>query len=227
MRPSPRRWRQAVGADGILLMPPHHWLRFGRTSETAVGFFQDVAAGADIDIIVHQYPAWTKAGYSLAEMLRWSRSTASSASRWARARCPVGLTTTAISKRRRPNVSIISCLDEYLLVTLLDGADGALVGFAGFVPELITALVRAGPQRRPGRSQSHPAPGAPLSQIVYRFGEPSSDAHQRMKCAMTLLGKFPSMRMRRPIRPLPPEEVERIAGELTGGRFPGPRACAG
>ena len=57
-----------VGADAILLMPPHHWLRFGRTSETAVGFFKDVADGADIDIIVHQYPAWTKAGYSLAEM---------------------------------------------------------------------------------------------------------------------------------------------------------------
>jgi 4-hydroxy-tetrahydrodipicolinate synthase len=29
---------QAAGADGILLMPPHHWLRFGRTSNTAVGF---------------------------------------------------------------------------------------------------------------------------------------------------------------------------------------------
>jgi len=57
-----------AGADGILLMPPHHWLRFGRTSETAVGFFQDVAE-ADISIVVHQYPAWTKASYSLAEML--------------------------------------------------------------------------------------------------------------------------------------------------------------
>ena len=63
------RAAKAAGADAILLMPPHHWLRFGRTSETAVGFFQDVAAGADIPIIVHQYPAWTKAGYTLDEML--------------------------------------------------------------------------------------------------------------------------------------------------------------
>ena len=58
-----------AGADAILLMPAHHWLRFGRTPETAVGYFQDVAEGADISIIVHQYPAWTKAGYSLEEML--------------------------------------------------------------------------------------------------------------------------------------------------------------
>src|SRR6266542_2446730 len=34
---------KAAGADAILLMPPHHWLRFGRSSATAVGFIQDVA----------------------------------------------------------------------------------------------------------------------------------------------------------------------------------------
>src|SRR5262245_39068807 len=27
-----------AGADAILLMPPHHWLRFGRSAQTAVGF---------------------------------------------------------------------------------------------------------------------------------------------------------------------------------------------
>ena len=59
----------------------------------------------------------------------------------------------------------------------------------------------------------------PLAQIVYRFGEPSSDAHQRMKCAMTLMGNFPSMRMRRPIRPLPESEINRIHGELVEAGF--------
>ena len=52
-----------AGADAILLMPPHHWLRFGRKSDTAIGFFQDVAQGSDVPIVVHQYPSWTKAGY--------------------------------------------------------------------------------------------------------------------------------------------------------------------
>ena len=211
---------KAVGADAILLMPPHHWLRFGRTSETAVGFFQDVADGAEIDIIVHQYPAWTKAGYSLDEMLDMVeidrvvsiKMGTREMSRWAYDYRNL--------KAAAPDVSIISCLDEYLLVTLLDGADGALVGFAGFVPELITALVRAalsGDLAEANRIQSQVRP---LSQIVYRFGEPSSDAHQRMKCAMTLMGKFPSMRMRRPIRPLPPHEIERIGMELHEAGFP-------
>jgi len=57
-----------AGAEAILLMPPHHWLRFGRSTATAVGFIEDVAAGGGVSIIVHQYPAWTKAGYTLAEM---------------------------------------------------------------------------------------------------------------------------------------------------------------
>lgn len=208
-----------VGADAILLMPPHHWLRFGRTSETAVGFFEDVAEGANIDIIVHQYPAWTKAGYSLAEMQAMAqldrvvsiKMGTRDMSRWA-----YDYRNLKISA---PDVSIISCQDEYLLVTLLDGADGALVGFAGFVPELITALVKAALSGDLEQANMLQDKVRPLSQIVYRFGEPSSDAHQRMKCAMTLMGKFPSMRMRRPIRPLPQGEIDRIAAELTEAGF--------
>jgi len=208
-----------VGADAILLMPPHHWLRFGRTFETAVGFFKDVAEGADIDIIVHQYPAWTRAGYSLAEMqemVKLDRVVSikmgtREMSRWAFDYINL--------KKSAPDVSIISCQDEYLLVTLLDGADGAKVGFAGFVPDLIVDLVKSALSGDLERANHVQNKVRPLSQIVYRFGEPSSDAHQRMKCAMTLLGNFPSMHMRRPIRPLPQDEVDRIARELTEAGF--------
>lgn len=31
---------KAAGADAILLMPPHHWLRFGRKSETRLDSFR-------------------------------------------------------------------------------------------------------------------------------------------------------------------------------------------
>lgn len=203
-----------AGADAILLMPPHHWLRFGRTTETALGFFDDVAQGAKIDIIVHQYPSWTKASYSLAEMLALVKLSevvcikmgTRDMARW-------GYDYRQL-KAAAPNKSIVSCHDEYLLATLLDGCDGALVGFAGFVPELIVALTQSalsGDLQGAYRAQEKIRP---LAQIVYRFGEPSSDAHQRMKCAMTLLGKFPSMHMRRPIRPLSEADVARIRAEL-------------
>jgi len=208
-----------AGADAVLLMPPHHWMRFGRTSATAINFFRDVAKDADVDIIVHQYPAWTKASYSLNEMLRLVeiphvvsiKMGTRDMARW-------GYDYRTL-KAAAPGVSIVSCHDEYLLATLLDGCDGALVGFAGFVPELIVELVRAalaGDLAGAYAAQEHVRP---LAQIVYRFGEPSSDAHQRMKCAMWLLGRFPSMTMRRPLPPLSEEEVARIRGELVAAGY--------
>lgn len=130
-----------AGADAILLMPPHHWLRFGRSSQTAVGFFEDVAA-AGIDIVVHQYPAWTKAGYTLDEMkalvqiprVKCIKMGTRDMSRW--------LYDYQELKKVNPDVPIITCHDEFLLPSLLEAADGALVGFAGFVPELIVELVQ-------------------------------------------------------------------------------------
>ena len=203
-----------AGGDAILLMPPHHWLRFGRTSETAIGFFQDVAERADIRIIVHQYPAWTKASYSLAEMLelvkipqvvcikmgtrdmaRW---------RWDYERL----------KEAAPDVPILTCHDEYLLASLLEGCDGALIGFAGFVPELMVEVVHSALNGDLIGARKARQLVDPLSRIVYNFGEPSGDAHQRMKCARWLMGKFPSMTMRRPLRPLPDTEIAKIRRNL-------------
>ena len=203
-----------AGADAILLMPAHHWLRFGRTSETAVGFFQDVAEGADIPIIVHQYPAWTKAGYSLEEMLEMVKIP--------QVVC-IKMGTRDMARWRwdyeqlqeaAPDIPILTCHDEYLLASLLEGSDGALIGFAGFVPELMVDVVHAALNddligARKARSQVDA-----LARIVYNFGEPSSDAHQRMKCARWLMGRFPSMTMRRPLRQLSASEIEKIRTRL-------------
>jgi 4-hydroxy-tetrahydrodipicolinate synthase len=203
-----------VGADGILLMPPHHWLRFGRTFETAVGFFQDVAEVADIPIIVHQYPAWTKAGYSLDEMLEMIKipqvvcikmGTRDMARwRWDYEQL----------KETAPDVPILTCHDEYLLASLLEGCDGALIGFAGFVPELMVEVVHAALNADLVGARKARQLVDPLARIVYNFGEPSSDAHQRMKCARWLMGRFPAMTMRRPLRQLPASEVAKIRQNL-------------
>ncbi len=202
------------GADAILLMPPHHWLRFGRSEETAIGYFQDVADSTNLSIIVHQYPNWTKASYSLKEMLEIVKI---------RNVVSIKMGTREMSryvfdyrelKAAAPNVSILTCHDEYLLSTLMAGADGALVGFAGFVPELIVALTKAALNNDYDTAYSIEEKVFPLKNIVYRFGEPSSDAHQRMKYAMTLMGLFPSDRVRPPLRPLCEEDQSRIKDEL-------------
>lgn len=205
---------QAAGADAILLMPPHHWLRFGRASQTAIGFAHDVASAAEIDVILHQYPAWTKAGYTLAEMraivqhprVVMIKMGTRDMSRW--------LYDYQQLKQDRPNLSIVTCHDEFLLPTLLEGADGALVGFAGFAPQLIVELVHAaldGDLERAKRAQSIVAP---LAQLIYNFGEPGCEAHQRMKVARWLGGRFPSPHVRRPLPPMPEAEIERLRAAL-------------
>jgi 4-hydroxy-tetrahydrodipicolinate synthase len=195
-------------------MPPHHWLRFGRTAQTAVGFVYDVADKAGIDVILHQYPAWTKAGYSLAEMqeivvhprIVMVKMGTRDMSRW--------LFDYERLKATKPEVSITTCHDEFLLPTLLEAADGALVGFAGFAPELIVELVHAALDGELARAKLAQQRVAPLARLIYNFGEPGCQAHQRMKVAHWLLGRFPSPQFRRPVRPLPTQEVERIRFEL-------------
>jgi len=88
------------------------------------------------------------------------------------------------------------------------------VGFAGFVPELIIELVHGALAGDLTRISEVKDLVHRLNKIVYRFGEPSSNAHQRMKVAMTLQDRFSSMVVRTPLRPLAEKEVQRIRTEL-------------
>ena len=203
-----------AGADAILLMPPHHWLRFGRSSQTAVGFFEDVAEGADIPIIVHQYPAWTKASYTLPEMLELVKIPQVVSIKMGTRDMARWLYDYEKLKAAAPRVTIITCHDEFLLPTLLEAADGALIGFAGFVPELMIELVHSALDGDLARAKRAQQTVAPLARIIYNFGEPGCGAHQRMKGARWLMGKFPSPHFRRPVRPLPPEKLEDLRVQL-------------
>jgi 4-hydroxy-tetrahydrodipicolinate synthase len=204
-----------AGADAILLMPPHHWLRFGRTSETAVGFIHDVADAVDVDVIIHQYPAWTRAGYTLDEMLRMIENPRVVMIKMGTRDMARWLYDYQRLKEARPELSIVTCHDEFLLPTLLEGADGALIGFAGFAPQLMVAVVHAALDGDLAEAKRRQQMVAPLARLIYNFGEPGCGAHQRMKVARWILGRFPSPHFRRPVRPLPAEEFERIRRALS------------
>jgi 4-hydroxy-tetrahydrodipicolinate synthase len=203
-----------AGADAILLMPPHYQLRFGRSSETAVSFFQDVAEGADIDIIVHQYPAWTKTSYSLDEMLELVKIPHVVSIKMGTRDMARWLYDYESLKEAAPHVSIITCHDEYLLPTLLEAGDGALIGFAGFAPELMIRLVHACLNGDLKAAKEAQKMVAPLARLIYDFGEPGGGAHQRMKVALWLMGKISSPVFRRPLRPLSSSKIQKIAEEL-------------
>jgi 4-hydroxy-tetrahydrodipicolinate synthase len=208
------RAAKGAGADAILLMPPHYQLRFGRSSDAAIGFVADVAEGAQVDIIVHQYPSWTKVSYASAELLELVRIPRVVSIKMGTRDMARWLYDYERLKAAAPHVSIITCHDEYLLPTLLEAGDGALIGFAGFAPELMIQLVDACVQQDLNAAKQAQRTVAPLARLIYDLGEPGCSAHQRMKTALWLLGGISSPVFRRPTRPLTETQVQRLKRDL-------------
>jgi len=208
-----------AGASGLLVMPPHTWLRFGMREEHVIDYFSAIGASVNINLVVHVYPSWTKARYSsrlLADLARLPWVTT----------FKVG--TREMSKYDRDilairaadeTCTILTCHDEYLLATMVQGVDGALVGFASFIPEMITALYKAVQKGDLREAQSIQSKIFPLKTVVYGQGEPTGDAHSRMKTAMLLAGRFKSNTVRPPTKPPVGEEYDRIVAAIRNAGF--------
>jgi 4-hydroxy-tetrahydrodipicolinate synthase len=207
--------RQA-GASGLLVMPPHMWLRFGMKPEHVVEHFTAIGKASGLDLVVHVYPSWTRAAYScelLAELARlpWVKVFKLGT----RDMNKYAMDIKAI-REAAPEKAILTCHDEYLLASMVQGVDGALVGFASFIPHKIVALfeaVKAGDLKRAMQLQWEINP---LKQAVYGFGEPTGEAHAKMKMAMMLAGLMKSATVRRPTRPPEGAALQQIKDALKG-----------
>src|SRR2546426_12121654 len=101
-----------------------------------------------------------------------------------------------------PHVSLLNCMDEYLFATFVHRLDGTLVGCASLVPELINDLFEAMAADDLTRAREINDRIWPIKEAVYGAGEPSGDAHARMKEGMALRGIFRSALARPPgLRP--------------------------
>jgi 4-hydroxy-tetrahydrodipicolinate synthase len=210
-----------AGARGLLVMPPHQWLRFGmKQPENVVDYFTAIGRASGLDLVVHIYPAWTRASYSfetLAELARvpWVKCMkvgTRDMNKYARDLCAI--------KQANASVTVLTCHDEYLLASMVQGVDGALVGFGSFIPQMIVDLYEAVTAGDLRTAMDLQARINPLKDVVYGGGEPTGDAHARMKMAMYLAGILKSPAVQPPTR-LPSgvelkaiEEALRAAGML-------------
>lgn len=211
-----------AGASVLDVMPPHHWLRFGFRDSHVIEYFDGIARGCGLPLIVHVYPAWTKASFSselLAELAQMDSVHA------------FKIGTREMNKYARdlqairavePDKALLTCHDEYLLASMVQGIDGALVGFASLIPGLIMDLldaVHSGDLKEAMRIQGLIDP---LKMAVYGTGEPTGEAHACMKQAMVAAGILERATVRPPTVAPSPEEVARIdaavkqAGIATG-----------
>jgi 4-hydroxy-tetrahydrodipicolinate synthase len=209
-----------AGASALLVMPPHQWLRFGmKQPDNVIDYFTAVGKASELDIIVHIYPAWTRASYNfdtlaaLAE-LPWVKSMkvgTRDMNKYAR--------DVRTIKQANPNVTVLTCHDEYLLASMVQGVDGALVGFASLVPQMIIDLYAAvcdGDLKRAIEIQNRINP---LKDVVYGSGEPTGDAHARMKMAMYFAGILKSPTVQPPTRLPAGAELEAIREAVRSSRM--------
>jgi 4-hydroxy-tetrahydrodipicolinate synthase len=205
---------QAVGADGILLMPPHVWLRFGMKRESPVRYFQDVAQAIDMGIIIHQYPLDCKAYYPVEMVLEMAKIPNVKTLKCGIRQMAVYERDVKIFREKAPKMTILSCMDEYLVSSLYIGVDGALVGFGGLIPELITEVWKAVQANDFVKTRELQSKIFPLAQAIYQIGQPSGEAHARLKEALRQRGIFSSALMQPPVLPISDSEKKDITRAL-------------
>ena len=178
------RMARDAGASALDVMPPHHWLRFGFRPSHVIEYFEAIAKAAELPLIVHVYPAWTKASFSSELLAELAQLDAVCAFKIGTREMNKYASDLAAIRTVAPDKALLTCHDEYLLASMVQGVDGALVGFASLIPGLIWDLlqaVEAGDLTEAVRLQGLIDP---LKNAVYGSGEPTGEAHACMKAAM-------------------------------------------
>lgn len=199
-----------AGVSALDIMPPHHWLRFGFRPQHVLDYFNAIGEASQLPLVVHVYPAWTKSSFSselLAELARLDHVHA------------FKIGTREMNKYARdlkairaaaPDKALLTCHDEYLLASLVQGVDGALVGFASLIPNLIQDLLDAVARGDLAEAMKLQGMIDPLKEAVYGAGEPTGEAHACMKAAMAAAGILDRGTVRPPTIAPSADELARI-----------------
>lgn len=196
---------ETAGADAVIVCPIRDWLnsrapgqaetlykRVGQATSLPLIVFQSVAAQFDTDTLVRILDVPTIAAVKQAVN-------------------DIGLYQEQFRaiRRARPDVSILSANDAALLPTLAIGADGVLLGIAGFLPDLVIGLFNAARNGDYEGARMFADKLAPMSHYLYGV-PPRSLRHVRTKAALKRLGIIASDMVREPLLPLDDAERQKL-----------------
>lgn len=202
----------AAGATAGLIYPSHGWLRFGYQKGAPQDRYKAIFEEAGLHEILFQYPDVTKATYDLDTQLEiaalpgvhYTKNGVRNMRRW----------DTEIPALRAafPDLTIMSCHDEYLLHTMFD-VDGLLVGYGNIAPELLIKLLKAGQAHDYNAARAVHDQLMPVTKAVYHRGS-HMEGTVALKEALVARGVLETATVRSPLLPLGPGAHEEIAAAL-------------
>jgi 4-hydroxy-tetrahydrodipicolinate synthase len=204
---------RAEGAAGVLLFPPTLFMWGAQVKpDMALRHVSEVAAGADLPIVVFQYPPASGIGYAPETLARLCEIPQVAAVKdWSNDMVAFERNLRAIRATGRP-VSVLSSYTMSLMGSFLLGADGAISGMGSVVADLQADLFDA---CRKGDLEAARGINDRLDPLVRVFyAPPFVDMHNRMKEALVLLGRIPAAHVRPPLTPVPAADREAIRRAL-------------
>jgi 4-hydroxy-tetrahydrodipicolinate synthase len=200
---------KAAGAAGVLVFPPTLFAWGAQMKPgMAVRHLSEIAAGADLPIIVFQYPLASGIGYTpetLAHLVEIPQVAA--VKEWSNDIVGFERSLRAVRATGRP-VAVLSAFTMSLMASFLLGADGAISGMGSVTADLQVELFEACAKSDVDNARAINDRLAPLVRVFYE--PPFVDMHNRMKEALVLLGRIPAAHVRPPLTPIPPRERDAI-----------------
>ena len=204
---------RAGGAAGVLVFPPTLFMWGAQLKPDMVyRHFGEIAAGADLPIIVFEYPPASGIGYAPETLARLAEIPQVAAVKdWSNEIVAFERNLRALRATGRP-VAMLSSFTMSLMATFLLGADGAISGMGSVAADLQAELFAACDKGDLAEARRINDRLDPLVRVFY--APPFVDMHNRMKEALVILGRIPAAHVRPPLTPVSAAERDAIRRAL-------------
>jgi len=202
-----------AGAAGVLVFPPTVFMWGAQLKpEMVLRHFSEIAAGADLPIVVFEYPPASGIGYAPDTLARLAQIPQVVAVKdWSNEIVALEANLRALRATGRP-VALLSAFTMSLMASFLLGTDGAISGMGSVTADVQAELFEACQKGDLDGARRINDRLAPLVRVFY--APPFVDMHNRMKEALVLLGRIPAAHVRPPLTPVSSTEREAIRAAL-------------
>jgi len=200
---------RAAGAAGVLVFPPTLFMWGAQLKpDMVLRHFSEIAAHADLPIIVFEYPPASGLGYAPETLARLCEiPQVAGVKDWSNEIVAFERNLRAIRATGRP-VAVLSAFTMSLMASFLLGADGAISGMGSVTADLQAELFAACQKGDLDGARAINDRLDPLVRVFY--APPFVDMHNRMKEALVALRRIPAAHVRPPLTPVPPDERDAI-----------------